>query len=188
MAEEKKDRSKRSWKRRRRLSGVPGTPMTPEEAQENKRQVEEEQKRLAEVPEGGAQRAAGSEINKPPTAVASGNGSVCPKALEKESGESKAKRVDTADVDPEGEKAPAGWGKKPTVYVMTNVDGEKLYVTVKQWASTDRSSAPRAGPPRNSQRAIPAAASHIPGDIDWGKDKRDDAAAFLFCGARKGGC
>ena len=101
------------------------------------------------------------------------------RATEKESGQSKAKRVDTADVSPEGEKAPAGWGKKPTVYVMTNVDGEKMNVTVKQWARFGQKLRAKGWTTPEFAEGDPGGNEDIPQDVVWGKDSPDEAASSL---------
>ena len=79
--------------------------------------------------------------------------------------------MDTADVSPEGEKAPAGWGKKPTVYVMTNVDGEKLHVTVRQWAKHGQLLRAKGWTTPEFAQGDQGGSEPIPGDIEWGKDK-----------------
>lgn len=177
MADEKKPLEKK-LEEKTEIVGVPGTPMTPEEAAENEKQVAEEQKRLADP--AGVQRnvAPDSTMNQPaqpshPETLRSA------RATEKESGESKAKRVDTADVSPEGEKAPAGWGKKPTVYVMTNVDGEKLHVTVKQWAKHGQLLRAKGWTTPEFAQGDEGGSEPIPGNIDWGKDSPDEPASSL---------
>lgn len=145
------------------------TPMTPEEVQENERQLEAEQKKLTEADLSKRNVPADSEINKPPQpshpeTIRSA------RATEKESGESKAKRVDTADVDHTGEKAPQGWGKKPTVYVMTNVDGEKLSVTVNQWKRYGQRLRAKGWTTPEFAQGDPGGNEEIPQNIDWGKD------------------
>ena len=176
MAEKKDDKKdfEKKLEEKTEIVGVPGTPMTPEEAQENVRQVDEEQKKLSEagprnVPED-------AEINQPaqpsdPETVRSA------RMTEKESGESKAKRVDTADVDPTGEKAPAGWGKKGTVYVMTNVDGEKLYVTTRQWAKHGQKLREKGWTTPEFAQGDPGGSEEIPQDIEWGKDSPGESLA-----------
>ena len=155
------------------IVGVPGTPMTPEEAQANQKQVEEEQKALTEPGERNV--APDSEMNKHvegsnPETIRSA------RSTEKESGQSKAKRVDTADVDPEGEKAPAGWGKKPTVYARTNVDGEKLLVTVKQWAKYGQKLRAAGWTTPEFAQGDNGGNEDIPPNVDWGKDSPDEPA------------
>jgi len=170
---EKNDKSKleKDFEKKTEIVGA-GTPMTPEEAQENARQVEEEKKRLTETPERNVPP--DSVMNEPakpsdPETVRSA------RVLEQESGESKAKRVDTADVSPEGEKAPAGWGKKPTVYVMTNVDGEKLNVTVKQWAKYGQKLRAKGWTTPEFAGGDPGGNEDIPPNVDWGKDSPEEA-------------
>jgi hypothetical protein len=155
------------------IVGVPGTPMTPEEAQANMKQVEEEQKRLTEPGERNVPP--DSEINKDPQ-PSDPETIRSARSLEKESGESKAKRVDTADVSPEGEKAPAGWGKKPTVYAMTNVDGEKLLVTVKQWAKYGQKLRAKGWTTPEFAQGDQGGNEEIPPNVDWGKDSPDEPA------------
>lgn len=177
MANDKKDFEKK-MEEKTEIVGTPGKPMTPEEAQENKRQVEEEQKRLADPNALPRNVPPDSTMNQPPEpshpeTLRSAEG------LQKESGQSKAKRVDTADVDPEGEKAPAGWGKKPTVYVMTNVDGEKLNVTVKQWARFGQKLRAAGWTTPEFAEGDPGGSEEIPQDVVWGKDSPDEAASTL---------
>ena len=91
--------------------------------------------------------------------------------------EEMAKRVDTADVSNEGEKAdrPA-WGggvhSKPAYY-MTNVNGEKLLITTKQWEKYgERLKANGWTEPEFAkQLKLKAGNEAIPADVDWGKDK-----------------
>lgn len=116
-----------------------------------------------------------ADINQPPqpshpTTIASA------RAVEQESGPEKAKRVDTADVSNEGEKAPAGWGKVASVqdkrvYVMTNVDGEKLYVTRKQWAAHGQILRANGWTTPEFAGGDNGGSEPIPPDVDWGKDK-----------------
>jgi len=169
VAEEKKPLEK---KMEEKTEIVGGKPMTPAEAEENRRQVIEEQKNIAE-PQVDPNVPPDDPMNQPPQpsdpeTVRSA------RATEKESGESKGKRVDTADVDPAGEKAPAGWGKKPTVYVMTNVDGEKLHVTVKQWAKYGQKLRAKGWTTPEFAEGDPGGNEDIPQDIDWGKDSPSD--------------
>jgi len=150
---------------------VGGKPMTPEEAQQNVKQVEAEQAKLSDPGERNVPPDA--KVNQPPQpshpeTIRSA------KETEKESGESKAKRVDTADVDPAGEKAPAGWGKKPTVYVMTNVDGEKMNVTVKQWAKHGQLLRAKGWTTPEFAEGDQGGSEPIPGDVVWGKDKPEE--------------
>lgn len=152
---------------------VGGKPMTPEEAQENKRQIDEEKKKLSDPNALPRNVPPDAEMNKPPQ-PSDPETLRSAEATSQESGESKAKRVDTADVDPAGESAPAGWGKKPTVYVMTNVDGEKLYVTVKQWAKHGQVLRSKGWTTPEFAEGNPGGNEGIPQDIEWGKDKGDD--------------
>ena len=168
---EKKDFEKKLEEKKEIVGS--GTPMTPEEAQENKRQVEEEQKNLSE-PHVERNVPPDSQMNQPPTpshpeTLRSAEG------LEKESGEHKAQRVDTADVSPEGEKAPAGWGKSPKVFVMTNVDGEKLYVTIKQWAKYGQKLRAKGWTTPEFAEGDPGGNEEIPQDVDWGKDSPEES-------------
>jgi hypothetical protein len=171
VAEDKKPLEKK-LEEKSVVVGVPGTPMTPQEAQENVKQVDEEQKKLTEVPEDQRDVPPDAEINKPPQ-PSDPETVKSARMREKESGESKAKRVDTADVSPEGEKAPAGWGKKPTVYVMTNVDGEKLNVTVKQWAKYGQKLRSKGWTTPEFAQGDQGGSEEIPQDIEWGKDKAE---------------
>jgi len=169
VADNKKDFEKDFEKK---TENVGGKPMTPEEAQENARQVEQEKKEVEERQQKERNVPPDSVMNQPagpshPETVRSA------KMTEKESGESKAKRVDTADVDPAGEKAPAGWGKKPTVYVMTDVNGEKLYVTVKQWAKYGQKLREKGWTTPEFAEGDPGGSEEIPQDIEWGKDKAE---------------
>ena len=174
MAEQKKDdkgKTPLEQKMSEKTEIVGGKPMTPEEAQENVRQLDEEQARLADPAAAGPRNVPeDAEVNKPPQpsdpeTVRSA------RFTEKESGESKGQRVDTADVDPAGEKAPAGWGKKPTVYVMTNVDGEKLNVTVRQWAKYGQKLREKGWTTPEFAEGDPGGNEDIPGNVDWGKDE-----------------
>lgn len=169
MAEDKKPLEK---KMEERTEIVGGKPMTPAEAEENKRQLEEEQKNIAE-PQVDRNVPPDSAMNQPPQ-PSNPETVRSARATEKESGASKAKRVDTADVDPAGEKAPAGWGKKPTVYVMTNVDGEKLHVTVKQWAKYGQKLREKGWTTPEFAEGDPGGSEEIPQDVDWGKDSPDE--------------
>lgn len=167
MADNKKDYDKKT-----EIVGGQ-TPMTPEEAQENARQVEREQKEIEDKQKKEANVPPDSAINQPaqPSHPVTERSA---KLTEKESGESKAKRVDTADVDPAGEKAPAGWGKKPTVYVMTNVDGEKLHVTVKQWQKYGQKLRAAGWTTPEFAGGDAGGNEEIPADVDWGKDSPED--------------
>ena len=160
---------------------VGGVPMTPEEAQENRRQVVEESKNISEppvdrnVPEDDPMNAATGP--REPAHGTSGQPETIRSArvTEKESGASKAKRVDTADPDPAGEAAPAGWGKKPSVYVMTDVNGEKLYVTVKQWQKYGQKLRAKGWTTPEFAEGDPGGNEDIPQDVDWGKDAPEEA-------------
>lgn len=172
MAEEKKSFEKK-FEEKKEIVGA-GTPMTPEEVQENERQLERERKEREEKQQVERNVPPDSEMNQPPTpshpeTVRSA------RATEQESGESKAKRVDTADVDPAGEKAPAGWGKAPKVFVMTNVDGEKLYVTLKQWAKYGQKLRAAGWTTPEFAEGDPGGNEEIPQNVDWGKDSPEEA-------------
>ena len=171
MTDNKKDFEKKAEEK---TEIVGGKPMTPQEAQENARQLEREQKEIEEKQKKEANVPPDSAINQPAT-PSNPVTERSAKLTEKESGASKAKRVDTADVDPAGEKAPAGWGKKPTVYVMTNVDGEKLYVTVKQWAKYGQKLRANGWTTPEFAEGDPGGNEEIPPNVDWGKDSPDDA-------------
>lgn len=163
---------KKDFERKTEIVGS-GTPMTPEEAAANKKQVEEEQKNISD-PQVERNVPPDSSMNQPPT-PSHPETLRAAESLEKESGASKAKRVDTADVDPAGEKAPAGWGKKPTVYVMTNVDGEKLHVTMKQWAKYGQKLRAAGWTTPEFAEGDPGGNEEIPQDVDWGKDSPEEA-------------
>jgi hypothetical protein len=158
-----------------------GQMMTPDEAQQNYKEVKDEQKKLTEVPEDQRDVPADADINKPatlrpdlphggefPTTVKSAEG------REKESGASKAKRVDTADPSDQGEKAPQGWkmdSKTKLVFVMTNVDGEKMNITPKQWEKYGQTLRAAGWTTPEFADGDNGGSEAIPADIDWGKDK-----------------
>jgi hypothetical protein len=146
--------------------------MTPEEAQENKRQLEEEQKKLTDPPKD-RNVPPDSQVNQQPQ-PSHPETLRSAEATEKESGQSKAKRVDTADVDPAGEKAPQGWGKAPNVYVMTNVDGEKLSVTTKQWARFGQKLRAKGWTTPEFAEGDQGGSEEIPPNVVWGKDAPED--------------
>lgn len=174
-----KDKTPLEKKLEKKTEIVGGKPMTPEEAQESRKEVIEEQKNIAEPPPEDQRNVPKDDpMNKPagpreaPPATSGQPETVkSARVLEKESGESKGKRVDEADVDPAGEKAPAGWGKAKTVYVMTNVDGEKMNVTVKQWGKYGQKLREKGWTTPEFAEGDPGGNEDIPQDIDWGKDK-----------------
>lgn len=149
---------------------VGGHPMTPAEAQVNKQQVEEEQKNITDPPK---------DRNVPPgSSINQGGGPEtirAAEAVQKESGASKAKRVDTADVDPAGEKAPQGWNKAPNVYVMTNVDGEKMSITTKQWERYGQRLRAKGWTTPEFAEGSQGGNEEIPNNVVWGKDAPGDA-------------
>lgn len=179
MSNEKKDKTPLEKKLEGKTEIVGGKPMTPEEAQENREQVIEEQKNIAEPPKDDQRNVPKDDPMNQPVGPreapqgASGQPETVKSArvLEKESGESKSKRVDEAEVDPAGEKAPQGWGKKPTVYVMTNVDGEKLSVTVKQWAKYGQKLRAKGWTTPEFAEGDQGGNEDIPQNVDWGKDE-----------------
>lgn len=151
------------------------TAMTPAEAQENQRQVEEEKRAREAAQAGPATVPPDANINQPPQpsnpqTVRSAEG------LEKESGASKGARVATADPDNAGEKSRAwsGTGKAGMneVFAMTNVDGEKLKITRKQWAKYGGQLMANGWtePEFAKAEGIAAGGETIPNDIDWGTD------------------
>lgn len=166
----------KKYEEKKEIVGVPGTPMTPAEVQENERQLEREQQELEAKQQKERNVPADAAVNKPP-APSHPETVRSARATEKESGESKAKRVDTAHVDHTGEKAPQGWGKKPTVFVMTNVDGEKLSVTVKQWAKYGQKLRAKGWTTPEFAQGDNGGNEEIPQDVVWGKDAPGDPPA-----------
>lgn len=174
MAEQKKPLEK---KFEEKTEIVGGKPMTPEEAQQNLREVEAESGKTTDPNRVERNVPPDSEMNKPPQ-PSDPETLRSAKGTEKESGASMAKRVDTADVDPAGESAPAGWGKKPTVFVMTNVNGEKLHVTVKQWAKYGQKLRAAGWTTPEFAEGDQGGNEEIPQNIDWGKDSPDDPSVY----------
>jgi len=177
---ENKSKLESKLEEKKEIVGVPGTPMTPAEAQENERQLEREDKEREDKQIGERNMPPDAAVNQPtqpshPETIRSA------RATEKESGEHKGQRVDEVEehggVDRTGEKAPQGWGKKPTVYVMTNVDGEKLSVTVKQWAKYGQKLRAKGWLTPAFADGDQGGNEDIPQDIDWGKDAPGDPPA-----------
>ena len=67
--------------------------------------------------------------------------------------------------------------KKPTVFVMTNVDGEKLSVTVKQWAKYGQKLRAKGWTTPEFAQGDPGGNEEIPQDVVWGKDAPGDPPA-----------
>jgi hypothetical protein len=146
---------------------------SPADAEKNEQELKDAQAPLSAVSPA-TQVSPNAEVNKPhqdshPQTVASAS------VAEKESGPEKAKRVDTADPSNEGEGSPAGWGHQDAVdkkvYVMTNVDGEKLYVTRKQWMAHGQILRANGWTTPEFAAGNPGGSEPIPPDVDWGKDK-----------------
>lgn len=149
----------------------------PKDAEKNREEIKEAQKNITEPPDD--QNVADDDpMNKTVVRDSSPDErSGHPKTVktaesaDKESGPSKAERVDTATPSDTGEKDPQAW-KGKNMYVMTNVDGEKLNITPLQWEKHGQILMNNGWtePVFAKEGKITAGSEPIPQNINWGKD------------------